>query len=205
MAINNFEIIKNFITTQNLLKEKEDFLFLQIIQRKKDFEPGQQRLGRNNNNRLIKPYYIYSLEQLDSYKEEIIKLCQLFNARAGINLNKRNSKDVAIKCLEILAIAMRKNDEFTGVSKIYSSACGKESSGDGYWLVDLDKEDLPIIKLITDKIESCKPLDKTKIIAQIPSKSGLHLITKRFDRQEFNKVFPNIEIHVNNPTGLFIP
>ena len=203
--VDNFEIIKEFITTQNLLKEKEDFLFLQVIQRKKDFEPGQVRLGRNNNNRLIKPYYIYSLEQLDSYKEEIIKLCQLFNARAGINLNKRNSKDVAIKCLEILAIAMRKNDEFTGVSKIYSSACGKESSGDGYWLVDLDREDLPNIENIKKAIFDVEPTSVNKIICEIPTKSGIHLITKRFNRQKFSEFYPTISIHTNNPVNLFIP
>lgn len=202
--VDNFEIIKEFITAQNLLKEKEDFLFLQVIQRKKDFEPGQVRLGRNNNNRLIKPYFIYNLEQLDSYKEEIIKLCQLFNARAGINLNKRNSKDVAIKCLEILAIAMRKNDEFTGVSKIYSSACGKESSGDGYWLVDLDKEDLPNTENIKKAIFDVEPISVNKIICEIPTKSGIHLITKRFNRQKFSEFYPTISIHTNNPVNLFI-
>ena len=51
-------------------------------------------------------------------KEEIVKLCTLFNARAGINLNRRNQKDVSLKCLEILAVSLRKQ-EFTGISKIY--------------------------------------------------------------------------------------
>lgn len=201
MAIDNFDLIKPLLKFEN----KEDFYFVQIIQRKKDFEPGQKRLGRNNNNRLIKPYYIYNVEQLDAYKEEIVKLCEVFNARAGINLNRRNNKDVAIKCLEILAIAMRKNDEFKGVSKIYSSACGKESSTDKLWIIDLDKEDLPKLSEITNVIYNCEPINTVKIVAKIPSKSGLHLITNRFNRKKFAEWYPNIEIHTNNPTNLYIP
>lgn len=199
--VDNFELIKPLLKFEN----KEDFYFIQILQRKKDFELGQQRLGRNNNNRLIKPYYIYSVEQLNTYKEEIIKLCELFNARAGINLNKRNNKDVAIKCLEMLAIAMRKNDEFKGISKMYSSACGKEDSTDKLWIVDLDKEDLENLDNIKKSIAICNPITDYKIKAEIPSKSGLHLITTRFDRKTFSSFYPKIEIHTNNPTNLYIP
>lgn len=201
MPIDNFELIKSLLKFDN----KEDFYFVQVLQRKKDFEPGQKRLGRNNNNRLIKPYYIYSVEQLDTYKEEIIKLCELFNARAGINLNRRNNKDVAIKCLEILAIAMRKNDEFKGISKIYSSACEKEGSKDKFWIVDLDKDDLEKYSEISNIIYNCEPINTTKIIAKIPSRTGLHLITNRFNRQKFSEWLPNIKIHTNNPTNLYIP
>jgi len=201
MSIDNWEIIKPLLKFDN----KEDFYFVQVLQRKKDFEPGQKRLGRNNNNRLIKPYYIYSVQQLDDYKEEIIKLCELFNARAGINLNKRNNKDVAIKCLEILAIAMRKNDEFKGVSKIYSSACGKEGSKDKFWIVDIDTKDETEITNVEYIIDLCEPIqDESKIIARIPTKSGLHLITKRFNRQTFSS-YRQEEIHCNNPVNLYIP
>jgi len=199
--VDNFEEIKPLLKFDN----KEDFYFVQVLQRKKDFEPGQKRLGRNNNNRLIKPYYIYSVQQLDDYKEEIIKLCELFNARAGINLNKRNNKDVAIKCLEILAIAMRKNDEFKGVSKIYSSACGKEGSKDKFWIVDIDTKDETEITNVEYIIDLCEPIqDESKIIARIPTKSGLHLITKRFNRQTFSS-YRQEEIHCNNPVNLYIP
>lgn len=198
--IDNFNLIKPLLRFDN----KEEFYFLQIIQRKKDFEEGQQRLGRNNNNRLIKAYYIYSEEQLDSYKDEIIKLCTLFNARAGINLNRRNQKDVALKVLEILAITLRKN-EFDGISKIYNSACGKESSTDKLWLMDIDEKlgEDRYFKL-RDFLTDCKP-EGSKILAEIPSKSGFHFITKRFDRETFSKQYPNIEIHTNNPTNLYIP
>lgn len=197
--VDNFEQILKLLTWNS---EKE-FYFLQIIQRKKDFVEGQKRIGRDNNNRLIKAYYIYSLQQLEVYKEEIILLCELFNARAGINLNKRNQKDVALKVLEILAIALRKN-EFTVISKIYNSACGKESSGDKLWIVDIDEKEISPLLLAYLEIE-CRPLEETKVLAKIPSKNGWHLITKRFDKQKFLQKYPHIEIHGNNPTNLFIP
>ncbi len=211
--VDNFELIKPLLNFDN----PNEFYFLQVIQRKKDFEEGQKRLGRNNNNRLIKAYYIYNVEQLNAYKEEIIKLCNLFNARAGINLNRRNQKDVAIKCLEILAIALRKDDEFKGVSKIYNSACGKECSSDKLWIVDIDEKEISPLMLSFIEYE-CLPknnikFDKvgmivdsdSKIIAKIPTKNGWHLITKRFDRKKFSEKYPEIEIHTNNPTNLYIP
>lgn len=198
--VDNFELIKTLLKFDN----EGEFYFLQIIQRKKDFTEGQQRLGRNNNNRLIKAYYIYNLQQLDDYKEEIIKLCTLFNARAGINLNRRNQKDVSLKCLEILAVSLRKQ-EFTGISKIYNSACGKESSSDKLWLVDIDTKDETEIANVEYIIGLCEPIqEESKIIAKIPTKSGVHLITKRFNRQTFSS-YRQEEIHCNNPVNLYIP
>lgn len=203
--IDNFEIIKPLLTFDS----PDEFYFLQIIQRKKDFienkdKNGVSRLGRNNNNRLVKAYYIYSTEQLDAYKPEIIKLCELFNSRAGINLNKRNQKDVTLKCLEMIAVALRKNN-FDGISKIYNSACGKEGSTDKLWIVDLDKEDLENSKMIRNMIDyACQP-STIKVMAEVPSKNGLHFITKKFNREQFKKYYPNIEIHTNNPTNLYIP
>jgi len=200
MPIDNFEIIKPLLKFDN----PEEFYFLQVIVRKKDFEEGQKRFGRNNNHRLIKAYYIYSVQQLEDYKEEIIALCTLFNARAGINLNKRNQKDVALKVLEILAIALRKN-EFDNISKIYNSACGKESSTDKLWLVDIDSKEESEISNVEYIIGLCEPFtEESKILAKIPTKNGVHLITKRFNRQTF-KSYRNEDIHTNNPTNLYIP
>lgn len=198
--VDNFELIKPLLKFNN----SDEFYFLQIIQRKKDFIKGQERHGRDNNSRLIRAYYIYSLQQLEDYKDEIVKLCNLFNARAGINLNRRNQKDVALKCLEIMAVALRKN-EFTGISKIYNSACGKESSTDKLWLVDIDTKDEIEIANVEYIIELCEPIQvESKIIAKIPTKSGVHLITKRFNRQTFSS-YRDEEIHTNNPANLYIP
>ena len=57
---------------------------------------------------------------------------------------------------------------------------------------------------IEEVIERAEPSDK-KIIVYLPSKTGLHLITKPFDLREFSSLYPEIEIHKDNPTNLYIP
>ena len=41
--------------------------------------------------------------------------------------------------------------------------------------------------------------------SEIPSKSGIHLITNPFNLAKFSLKWPRIEIHKNNPTNLYIP
>jgi len=53
-------------------------------------------------------------------------------------------------------------------------------------------------------IERIKPIGN-KLIDIIPSKNGYHVITSPFDVSEFSKSFPNIDIHKDNPTNLYIP
>ena len=42
--------------------------------------------------------------------------------------------------------------------------------------------------------------------AEIPTKNGVHLIVERsFNLQKFKEAFPNIDVHKNNPTVLYVP
>jgi acyl-CoA-binding protein len=203
MEINNFEIIKTLLNFNN----EDEFYFLQIIQRKKDrknLELDIKYIGSNNHSRLIKAYYIYSIEDLDKYKPEIIALCEMFKARAGINLNKRSQKDVALEMLELLARDIRVGN-YNCVSRIYNSICGQVKGKDKIWLIDIDTKDEEYIKLIKNDLVNVKPIGVEKMITIIPSKSGYHLITKPFDTKNFIERHSNLEIHKNNPTNLYIP
>jgi hypothetical protein len=44
-----------------------------------------------------------------------------------------------------------------------------------------------------------------KIIANIPTKNGVHLITERFDVKSFSEQYPEIDIQRKNPTLLYYP
>jgi len=44
-----------------------------------------------------------------------------------------------------------------------------------------------------------------KIIANIPTKNGTHLITERFDVKTFSEKYPEIDIQKKNPTLLYLP
>ena len=48
-------------------------------------------------------------------------------------------------------------------------------------------------------------IDPDKVIKVIPTKSGYHLITERFDVMEFKKQYPEVDIQKKNPTLLYLP
>jgi hypothetical protein len=199
--INNFELIRPLLE----FKSEDDFYFIQILQRKKDHKKGKVN-GTNNNSRLIKAYYVNSLEYLDFITPEIIELCELFNARAGINLNRRSYEKMALqhlrKCTDQIL-----NKSFNKAYKAYPSVVGAYSNEvDKKWIIDIDPEDIengwngPIM---ADFIDTLQPTGH-KTLAVLPSKSGLHVITKPFNLKDFKEKYPNIEVHKNNPTNLYI-
>lgn len=198
--VDNFEQIKKLLKFDS----PNDFYFVQVIQRKKDHKEENKRLGRNNNARLIKAYYVYSLEQLEEYKQEMITLAQVFNARVGINLNKRNNERVAFEMnMQLAGCLMSKN---YNLSKLYNSVCGMVTGKDKLWLVDIDSKEPGNVQPVVDLIQSLEPVDNIhKVQAIIPTKSGYHIISTAFNSKEFADKMPGIEVHKNNPTVLYIP
>ena len=212
MSVDNFELIKPLLT----FNSEDEFYFVQILQRKKDNPNGYK--GSNNSSRLIKAYFIDNIEYLDKHKDEMIHFADYFNARVGINLNKRSYYKTAFNTLKTTAEMMH-NKNFRDVKKAWNTSCGVHNSiEDRIWLLDIDEPEVspmmqafieyecePKMEVIFDKAGMPIEEKNRKIIAQIPSKSGHHLITKSFDTREFIKQFPEIEIHKNNPTNLYIP
>jgi len=191
LDLDNFDLIKSLLHFES----EDDFYFVQIIQRKKD-NPGIVK-GSNNNNRLIKAYYIRSTEHLDKYKEEMIALAELFNARVGINLNKRSFYKTAFNTLKKIAEQMH-NKSFLNVHRAYNTSCGVLNSSDRVWLLDVDDS-----KLLPNIYVYLKVMDIPYTV--IPTPNGVHLIVKAFDSRGFEQRFPNVEIHKNNPTILYAP
>lgn len=195
------KIVNNFKQIYPLLNfEKEgDFYFIQLILRKKD---RTTTFGNKNNSaRIIKQYYIYNEEHLKQKEEEIIKLCDIFGCRAGINLNKRNDKEVAYEMLEQLIKNIRcGNYKSQG---LFDSACGQKASGDKIWIIDCDSEEefKDYINKLTDV--DLRPIDKSKIITELPTYNGWHIITNPFDIKQSG--IPSEQIQKNNPTALYYP
>ena len=108
--IDVFDNIKDLLTFEN----DDDFYYLQILQRKKE----NPHLG--SNSRVIKNYYINNLEYLESRYDEIKELCNQFNARAALRLNKRSKRKVAFKTMQNMANSMM-NEEYSFIKKsLYS-------------------------------------------------------------------------------------
>src|SRR5689334_2580154 len=103
--VNNLKLIEPLLE----FPHKDIFYFVQILQRKKD-HTGIRLGGSNNNSRLIKAYYINSLEKLHVQWEEMVKLAELFEARVSINLNPRNYKKAAFHVLSKISNQMGNGD-----------------------------------------------------------------------------------------------
>lgn len=197
--IDNLELIKPLLE----FKSPDDFYYLQILQRKKE----NSTLG--SNSRVIKNYYIKSIEHLELRYQEIKDLCILFNARASIRLNRRSFEKVAFKTLQNIANSMS-NKEYSFINKSYDRACGLgHNDKNKSWIIDIDKNELPFVDLIIESFQIVEPIGD-KLIIKIPSKTGIHLITKPFNVLEFtNNLKKNVDIHLDiqkdNPTNLFIP
>ena len=201
--VNNFEQIRELLK----FRSNDDFYFLQILQRKKDAKEGQKVNGTNNNSRLVKAYFIKSIEQYDFIQKEVIGLCELFNARAGINLNRRSFYKMALQHLK-KATDQILNGDYDKAHRAYNTVVGAFSNeSDKMWILDIDEKiDVTEMDKLTAYLATLQPVGlKQKAI--IPSRAGYHLITSPFRLDEFRKseFGKDIEVHKNNPTNLFIP
>lgn len=201
------KIIDNFDTIRAHLKfnNRNEFYFLQIIQRKKD---GNTGLRVRNGYRLIRSYYIYSLEEFDNLRERIITLCENNNARAYINPNVRNAQEVAMECIKKYADLVANNNAFMGNS-IWDSCCGSTRAR-GYkalWIIDVDDQDVETLNKVLSIIQSCRHSDNFSATV-VKTVNGFHIICNGFDSKEFRQILSaggidKVDIHKNHPTLLY--
>ena len=196
--IDNFQLIRQLLTFDTGIDQNDDFYFAQIIQRKKE----HPELGSNSH--VVKTYFIKSQSHIDFYKPEMITLANFHNARVGINLNKRSFEKLAFHTLKKVADQIL-NKDYPSIRKAYNSVCGQFSSDQNKkWIVDIDHKNKRDINSTLRFIESLQPAGQ-KFIALIETKNGFHLITTPFNVQEFKTEYPDIEVHKDNPTILYIP
>ena len=220
--INNLELIKPLLN----FTDAGDFYMLYVFKRKKDQPEGEK--DNHQSVRTIKTYCIESIDHLERRYDEIKQLCEMFKARAYIHVQKQNHFDVSLNMM--VELAQRIQNGQHNQKGLFDSVVGQVKTQEKRWIVDVDMKDedalMKIMKLINN---GCKPLDVVnethlhksdgsvvvtydydpKVIKVIPTKSGYHLITKRFDVMEFNKIMslqgdvPDIQ--KKNPTLLYLP
>ena len=198
MKVDNFDLIKKHIHTSD---DGNEFYMIQIMRRTKD----QKGYDGKRKQSVVKSYFVSSPEYLDAKRDEIIGLCEMFNARAYINLNKKSYKQVTLKALEILASKIAHEDY--AIKTLFESACGQTGACDGNktWLVDFDSKDLDELNEVKGIIDSVEPKGVDKIVETVPTRHGYHLITRPFNKKEFNELYnKQIDLHDNNPTVLYM-
>ena len=181
---NNFDLYKEYITTEfanSLLPENDTYFVIELMRRGKD-NPDMPAANYHFKN-----YYIRKPEDLDKYKQEIIDLCSIFRMRAYASVNYKSFKQVTLNTLVELSRRVANND-FKKNYNVYESCSGSYvHSQNKRWIIDLDdcKMDDAYVNCIEDYITDCKPSGINKIITRIPTRSGVHLITKPFYKDEF--------------------
>jgi hypothetical protein len=194
--INNIELIKPLLNFDN----EGDFYMLYVFKRKKDQPEGER--DNHQSVRTIKSYCVSSIEYLEKRYDEIIQLCEMFKARAYIHVVKQNHKDVSLNM--ITEIVTRIQSGQINQQHVFDSVVGQIKTTEKRWIIDVDDKDTKELVNITSLISSLRP-EGSKLEACLPTKSGYHLITKRFDVMEFRKEYPNIDIQKKNPTLLYYP
>ena len=203
--IDNFELIKSlfyFNEANNM------FFHLQIVQRAKDHKGENKKVKEG----AIKTYFIRSREHLDSLKEEIILLCEHYGARAYINVSGKDFKNLQDILLAKLA---EYNLTYTvrNPRRILNSAAGELKSGNPRWVIDID--DVSIKNKVLEWLDNYFKVREHSVAndrysiylyAEVPTKSGIHLISQPFNLQAFHEVFPDVDVHKNSMgTLLYYP
>lgn len=195
--IDNLNLIKPLLN----FDDEDDFYMLYVFKRKKDQSTDK---ANHQSVRTIRSYCIKSVEQLEERYDEIKMLCEVFKARAYIHIQKQSHKDVSLDMLVTLAERIK-----CGQNKqqgLFDTVVGQIKTNEKRWVVDVDQTEDEYV----DVVELCKFInslrpDGVKIESIIPTKNGYHLITTRFDVQQFKDQYPNIDIQKKNPTLLYYP
>ena len=201
--IDNFKLIKSLLEFPN----DDIYYHLQILRRGKDHPELSAA------NRVIKPYFICSLESLDYVEDEIKKLCEFFGARAYINLAPKSIKKTTMLQLKYLAERAYIGD-YKKIWKSWNTCAGEIKGEEPRWVVDIDSKDkLEILEIkrfinslstkVLPMLDTIPPTNRELVLTEIPTKNGVHLITKPFNLYQFEKVYPDIDVHKNNPTLLY--
>lgn len=202
--VDNFDNLARIIDYETGAVVGQPFYFVQIIQRKKD---GNITGRGNNGSRTIKTYYFYSFEQLMNKKHKIVELCRANNARAYIHVNRRNSNEVGLEALSYIASLLKFNTTHQG-ARIWDHSCGTTPDRENgtLWIVDVDKPEEA--STIVEIISNCRGKSEERIVCINPTASGLHLITRGFDVQQFQQQLAlrnmdKIDILKDGPTLLY--
>jgi hypothetical protein len=209
------------IGTMLSFTDKDDFYFLQILKRRKD-NPDLSR-----DMIVINNYYIESLEHYIKLVPQIIKICDVENARAYIRLNKRNYKHLSYHMLKRV-VEVVSTGSYKSLKGSFDSVTGEyHADKNKTWVVDIDWVDFDITKTlvvpkengdlgimsgdsrIAELFSTVQGLQleakREPMMVILPTKNGIHIITRPFNLQIFKTKFPKVDVHKDNPSILYCP
>ena len=194
--IDNLDVIKELLNFEN----EGDFYMLYVLKRKKDQPEGEK--DNHQSVRTIRSYCIRSIEQLEKKYDEIKMMCEVFKARAYIHVQKQSHKDVSLDMLVTLAERIKSGQHKQ--QGLFDTVVGQLKTLEKRWIVDIDTLDRDEMIRTARVINVTRPLGD-KVLEVIPTKNGYHLITERYDVEQFRNACPDVDIQKKNPTLLYYP
>ena len=206
MEIDNFDIFKSHLT----FTEKTDRYIVHIMRRPKDLKnlPEMAAIGANEHQRLLRTYYIDSLEYLDRKTPAIRELCVTNHARAYIIPQVRNNFECLLSLGEKVLETIRLGNWSVKPEHLLRSAyCEYHKSRDKKWILDLDDDEMNeykfsvnfggnsfdvkrwtldgVLEMVKDNLASCgKSPDEAYVVK---TKSGHHIVTSPFNLEKAAK------------------
>ena len=174
---------KEFRPFMQLPEEKggDKYYVIELVRR------GKDRPDLPAANCHFKNYYIDSLKKYDQVQHEIRTVCRSLGLRAYVSVNWKSFRQVTMNTIAEMSRRAALND-FRRPYAIFESCSGKfVNKNDKHWVVDMDDcsidqegPETPIWKRFAEEINLVEPKgDKIELV--LPTRSGVHLITKPFD------------------------
>jgi hypothetical protein len=202
--IDNIKIIKTLLN----FEKEGDFYMLYVFKRKKDQPEGER--DNHQSVRTIKTYCVDSVEYLNKRYDEIKQLCEIFNARAYIHVQKQNHSDVSLDMM--MSLAERIKNGVKNQKGLFDSVVGQIKTNEKRWVIDIDNvsidgfsHDKYYISMREYINELQLEAGKEQGMTFIKTKSGFHIITQPFNVMKFKEKYPDVDIQKKNPTVLYIP
>lgn len=188
--VDNFDLLANFISVNNEKLTDDNFYFLQLIRRSKD--------TAGLPSKTIRDFFIKNSADLLFRKDEIVEMCNFFNARAYFNPNVKSYEKCANYMLKTFG-DMYTNKSFSQVKGMFTSAAGlvatRDTRFEKIWIIDYDYGELSLNEIL-DFI-----LDNDIDYQDLKTKSGIHFLVNPF-RTDICRFADKIQKH--NPTILYV-
>jgi hypothetical protein len=140
--IDNFDIIKNKLLT--FPESNLDRYIVHILRRKKDISQGVlNELGSNEAQRLIKTYYIDSVDYFERKIPAIKELCNSNNARAYLIVQPKDNFECLINLgKKIFDTIQNRNYSVKPEHLLRQAYCEHHKTRLKRWIIDLDFEEM---------------------------------------------------------------
>lgn len=184
MEIDNFDIIRKHL---DFIDTKLDRYVVHVLRRPKDIPEGMKNeLGANECQRLIKTYYIDSVEYFDKKMPAIKELCRANNARAYIIVQPKDNFECLLNLGEKIFETIRnKNYSVKPEHLIRQAFCEWHKTRKKQWVIDFDPDECigytidDIFKIVKDELVVCGKSENDAYI--VPSKSGYSIVSSPFN------------------------